>query len=1207
MLFLVNDDAFSKITITVVSNIAVDKHFPRFAVELKAEQDGTPVEITKENLLIQEVNYTNSPDSIIKTQNNTYIVKWKSNLTSKSSIAYFYLTQSNEVGYEETEYPVLGELPILRTIQTNNPTSGIPVLFFKSKYNGNPDTLGLYLKTNSNLDIVIDSVVFDSPSDFKYELLAPIGTKCPFKIKDIYGFFIIFFGKEKRLYQDKITFYYNGGQTLSLDLVANSYRAQTKTSLVLTNPKPGDTLTPCIADTIKWIGGMPGATTFIQYSSNNGITWDLLDQTDDSLWVGVISNKPTEQGLLRIYQKFKESPENTLQIDKGYNKVKFTNSAEYLIASTNDAQILEWQIDQSAAQQKPTRSGQPYLIANYLEQYGAMVALAYTKDDITFDKREFAAIYTPYPYHFVQNTGFDFLYYFNNLSANPFKSIKLKYRVRQAESDPRNRWLAVLPKLSNKIDFFSSDTKTIDYEFVAKAPIRRFTFSSGGDSLIIALQNNVIEVYDISGGLSTPILKNTLEFSSKPLIDRIAYSPDGRFLAFSTVFPPYDQPNQSNLLQTSRTHVYEVATNIMINSYFGENSEALGVNFNPSSSRLVRASQKPEHIMMYDLSLALDNDYFTIDGADLFTYDFATEGHNIGAISTNGELHLHKFVYTESDVIDGVFKIKYPDIDTNIVLISDRFIDTDLDTVSVNNLCNIGELPFIINNIEFANGRNFKISRFTPQDTIYPHECFEFGYIFNPIDTGVIIDTLLVHTCAQTFKIAFKSQGLPRNLGLYKEEYLFPGDTFPKVCISEYLDLDVKLFRNLDPVPLRVNEVLIESGNNSGFYVLTNFHDTVYTVAPNEDFYVRIRFIPQKRDINSATCLIKHSNQIYMIPQVTLKGIGLGSDTKISHNYLRFIPEIPTRKFKIQNLESTPLTISGYMFSIENTYRVISPELPITISSQEEIEIEVECLTPNDAQYSKLVIKAMPCLANAQIELNKYSGESTVIIEDTEADPRGSAVIKIKANSIEKNPYDGERFFEGELTINPNIFIANVDQAIKSDYGIGKLINQKVEDGKRIITFRVDGNFPMDGVIAEIHGLAGLTNPPSSQMELLPTSQFFGKNITTVSKPGVFKLINLCEDKYLYNQNTIISVKSIAPNPVQDVINLTIDSKLDAHFKIEIYNSMGVLVKEIGNITIKSGENSIPIDSHLLNNGQYRGVIKGNSVESVFSFIVLKY
>lgn len=1203
MLFLVNNDAFSKITITFVSNIAVDKHFPRFTVELKAEQDGTPVEITKENLLIQEVNYTNSPDSIIKTQNNTYIVKWKSNLTSKSSIAYFYLTHGKEVGYEESEYPVLGELPILKTIQINHPTSGIPILFFKSKYNGDPDTLGLYLKTNSNLDIVIDSVVFDSPSDFKYELLAPIGTKCPFELKDIHGFFIIFFGKEKRLYQDKITFYYNGGQTLSLDLVANSYRAQTKTSLVITNPKPGDTLTPCIADTIKWIGGMPGATTFIKYSSNNGTTWDILDQTDDSLWVGVISNKPTEQGLLMIYQEFKKSPENTLQIDKGYNKIKFTNTAEYLIASTNDAQILEWKIDQSGAQQKPTRSGQPSSIANYYEQYeyGTMVALTYTKDDIASGKREFAAIYTPYPQKLEPYARFDSLYYFNNLSVNPVKSIRLKYRVRQAESDPRNRWLAVLPKLSNKIDFFSSDTKTIDYEFVAKAPIRRFIFSSGGDSLIIALQNNVIEVYDISGGLSTPILKNTLEFSSKPLIDRIAYSPDGRFLAFSTVFPPDDQPNQSNLLQTSRTHVYEVATNIMINSYFGENSEALGVNFNPSSSRLVRASQKPEHIMMYDLSLALDNDYFTIDGSDLFTYDFATEGHNIGAISTNGELHLHKFVYTESDVIDGVFKIKYPTVSIDSIVLPDRYIDTELDTSSIHNLCNTGNLPFIINSIEFANDRNFKISRFTPQDTIYPHECFDFGYVFNPIDTGLIVDTLLVHTCVQTFKIAFKSKGLPRNLKYYDEEYNF-GD----VCLTKFKDKKVKLFRNIDPVPLRINAVLFKTENNSGFFVMSNY-DTLVIVQPDEDYFVDVRFTPKKRGINTGDCIIKHSNQGYMIPQITFKGFGLGSDVAFSPTQLRFIPEIPIRKFKIQNLENTPITIEGYQFSVQNAYKVISPIGQKTIDPKGEIEIEVQCLTPEAAQYAELELVAIPCLANSKFQLNKYSGESIIQVEDTEADPRGNAVIKIIASSKENNPYQGVRFFEGELVINQGIFIANTEQAIKSEYGNGELLDQTINDGKRKITFRVEGDFPMEGVIAEIHGLAGLTNPPSSPIELLPTSQLFGKNITTVSKPGLFKLINLCEDKYLYNQNTIISVKSIAPNPVQDVINLKIDSKLDAHFKIEIYNSMGVLVKEIGNITIKSGENSIPIDSHLLNNGQYRGVIKGNSIESVFSFIVLKY
>ncbi len=1179
-----------------MSDIAVQDRFPFLTVELKADQDGIPIEITKENLLIQEVNYTNSPYSIEKTTRNSFIVQWSTNIKNQSSIAYFYLTYGNEVGYAELAYPVFGTLPILRTIQISNPAAGTQVLFFNSKPNGDPDTLGIYLE-NSTQKIVLDSVVFDIPNEFGYELLAPIGTKLPYELKGRLGFFIIFYGKEDRLYQNRITLYYNGGQSISSELVANKYRVQTKTSLTIIEPKPGDTLTPCISDTIKWIGGMPGATTYIEYSSNNGLTWDQIASTVDSFWVGVISNKPTEQGLVRIYQKFQSAKTFTLRNEKGYNRLKFSDDAEYLITSTNDARIIEMKVDQSAAQQNPQQVGENYVVADYSqpEESGGIVALAYTKYSKLSANREFAVVYSP------AFGNSDSLFYFTNASDRPIMGNKLNYRVNQAETDPLYRWLAVLPKISNKIEFISTDTKKITFEFVAKAPIRRFAFTAGGDSLVLALQNNTIEVYDISTMLSSDRLLNTIDFGTKPLIDRISYSPDGRFLAFSTAFPPDDEPNRNYLLFASRTHVYELSSEIMINSYFGVNSEALGVNFNPSSSRLVRASKLPVHIVMYDLSFALDNDNFSVPDYEINTYDFATEGHNIGAISTNGVLYLHKFVYTEYDIIDGALSVVEPTIKVEPIVISERFIDTRLDTISTKNLCNVGDLPFIINKIEFKYGKNFSINYSTLPVRISPDECFDFGYVYNPIDTGIIHDTLMLYTCVDTFKIPFTSRGLARNIEFYTDEY-----NFGEVCLTQFKDKRVKLLRNLDPVPLHINRVYFASENNSGFYMLTNYFDTVYTVAPNEDYYADIRFIPQKRGTNSAKCLIQHSYQNYMVPQLDFIGIGLGSDVNLSHTQLRFIPEIPIRKFKIRNLENTPLTLVEYRLSTNNAYRVLSPELPITLNSQEEAEIEVECLT-NEAIYSELILDAVPCLANAKIELNKYSGESIIQIEDVQADPRGSAIIKIMADSKEKNPYQGERFFEAELSINPNIFIADSENAIKSDYGIGKLLTQTVEDGKRIIKFRVDGALPMEGIIAEIHGLAGLTNPPTSVIELLPTSQLFGKNISAVTKPGIFKLINLCDDIFLYTQNTILTVKSIAPNPVKDMINLNIDSRLETKVNIDIYNNMGVLIKQTDIIAIEVGENTISIDSQSLSNGQYRAVIKGINIESAFSFIVLKY
>lgn len=74
-------------------------------------------------------------------------------------------------------------------------------------------------------------------------------------------------------------------------------------SLTITEPNANITLTPCAPYTVKWKGYRIGAPTYVDWSPDNGKTWDTIGFSMDSTFLWKTPGIITDSGRIRIRQE----------------------------------------------------------------------------------------------------------------------------------------------------------------------------------------------------------------------------------------------------------------------------------------------------------------------------------------------------------------------------------------------------------------------------------------------------------------------------------------------------------------------------------------------------------------------------------------------------------------------------------------------------------------------------------------------------------------------------------------------------------------------------------------------------------------------------------------------------------------------------------------------------------------------------------------
>jgi hypothetical protein len=1135
---------FSQLSLTSRNFIAYDKSV--FSAEVKISVNGVFTNLNLENIVILEKNYSTPLIKIENLSDGWQKIFWIPNFT--------LITDSYSADILASKDVYAGKTPI------NTTNLNLPQLLVK--YNKGGQQVGdvnfgfvevgksavqqvdliygrpIKSSDGKNVPVKLDSITNNTPN-FSYKWLGNTLSQDPPPCY-LTGSFnsivsIYFTPKENRLYYDVLTFHYHGGAKKHVKLFGNFYEVPPSQQLRIISPNGGEQFIPCQVVEIKWSGHVQSIPVLVQVSYDNGYYWKNIIELKDSVFLWSVPEEVSKNVKIRISQSLSNSDPIDLVQNVGVGNISYNTDASKLISEKAKGVLEEWDLINLI-------SGKKYNFGNNIDYH--ISGLDY------YDKDKIFISYNASNY---AGNSIDTLSTIQNskLSSFPFKS----YKIGVTKLDKLNNNIFVTSAFGNVVEILDATTFKSKKILPFTNPVLSINLNPENNLAIFALINGDIEVMNLKDYSKI----RTIKIDDSPLADNILIAPNGKYMAIAC------QPYQSTFTQI---YLVLIETGEIITTFREIQTKAVGIAFNPTSTSFIFAGAAQPQILVYDIiSKEIKLTFFNTTGI-LNNIAYSPAGNSLVTSAGSDKTLVYRTLTSpENDVSDSAFTIRYPYINTIPIVASDNLIFNDSTSTYTLRYCNKDSMELDISSASLAFGVNFNLKDGQFPVKLRPNECKDITINFNPKDTGNVVDTIRLINCNKQYNLLVSGKGIIRNLIPVQANF-----NFGEVCVGDTLIAQIDLVKNNDTKDIVVSPINIISNNNgkTSFIISPQIKDTL--LKPGEVLKVRILVIPDSFGIRNQSIRIPYyyQNKYYSQTNLTVKGIGtvLG----YSNLTLPFIPEIKTRVLTLTNPGVDRVQIDSANVYPKDNFRVLS-SLPISIAPGGKADIEIEWFG-NNSNVASLSLAATPCLVQKYIPLVFYSGSSIVSLNDIEVDPKNECEIIVKFNTQENYKYNGKRSFEAELSMNPRLFFPD---KVTSDFGIGTLISRELANDRRIIKFRIDGDFnSTDSIVAKIHGFAGLAETDTTYMYITQNSTFWGKNVKTQYQGANFKLINLCGDRRVVDNSLLKSV-SLAPNPANDRTTLTINTKENQKYEISIFDYLGNIIKK-QSIECKIGDNSLDLD-----------------------------
>ena len=959
-----------------------------------------------------------------------------------------------------------------------------------------------------------------------------------------------------------IKVFYNRGAVVYLRVQGNKKKVVAKTNLKLNFPNGGETFTPCQDTLITWEGNVKNIYTKAELSYNDGKTWEKVDSAvADSMEWKVPTKKTSLTAKMRVSQDFTKQPPHNFPIGSSVYSVdynfKSTKAISFSVGSISEWDLVKLDNSRIEYNLNSRNSGQLPISAKYISE------------------DRFAAIYS------VGN--FDTLAIFQVGNTTAIEKIDISdFNPKQIYTLRDKNEFLILPSFGNFFRVYNSNTLAVKQEVVYQQPITDMGIAN--DSTIMAVSCLDGKVLIVSK--SDFQTKDSIEFYRTPVIAKLNISPDGKLVGLSSLA----RANEGR----TNSMIWDLETKNIVTSVNISGSDPVEIGFSPTGNMAIFAYQYQNQINIYDLVKGVQNGIIETfsDAMQSLAYSSENNSFLVSSVgSGNFKLKQYFFTFPETDESDGSFRIINPIIEKEPFVFGDEYIFNDEKKSFSLEFCNKGEVPLFIEDAHFQNQVHFSVDNFALPDTLLPGECIDISIIFNPKDTSIVTDSLILSSCNLEYAVFVSGNGLNRNI-VFNKSIIDLGE----VCIQDTTYVTDKIFTNGDPVPLRFNKFQVDSAD---IFAFENYkRDTI--LAPGESIMATVRVVPNKVGIITSDYYVMHSDQEKYKAAAKLQVKGIGTFVEISHTTLPFIPEQKVRILTIKNVGTDPVEITNAILNPTTDFKINTPT-PIFIQPGETKEIEIEWIGTDNNISATLELEAVPCLTQRVIEIIDYHAESSMKIEDTNADPLDTTSIAITFYNNENASYKGIRKFEAFVTINPKIFIP--EYAV-SEYGDATIENVGIENGKRLMKLTVNGDFPDRGTLAKIIGYPGLSEETTSTM-LFDTDKsiFWGESTNESMRSGLFTLLLTCNDQSIIHSAT--EIQSVSPNPVNSTANIQIYSNENEEFDLVVLDPRGEeMYKE--KIKLQIGENIVQFDSSGFLSGSYYIVLKRDRIISSKKILIVK-
>jgi WD40 repeat protein len=776
-------------------------------------------------------------------------------------------------------------------------------------------------------------------------------------------------------------------------------------------------------------------------------------------------------------------------------------------------------------------------------------------------------------------------------TVEPVKKVSVEagFETDEMMIDRSQDFIALVPVLGPRVLIHSARDGEFIKDLEFPYPVSSFAFNRARDEAVAALTDGSIYIFD----LPNFDIRKIMNFSDIPIITKINIAPSGKLLAIGC-----DSPQKTTLSgNKNEIHVVDIEKNIIVRSARKTASDPLALEFGPTSAALLVGATSQPQLSLWNLEVPPQGEFFhglSQLGGSLNDIAFSPAGNAIASAGDrNGELATSNFTYAETDENDTLFSIELPVLEYSVSSVPSQYLGHHESLTYTTAVCNIADVPLYIDDAFFKTGTHFSAEYITIPDTLWPGECIDLVIDYKPLIVGDIADTLIFEACSNDIEMPVSSKGLARNIDFFTTKL-----EMGEVCVGSETTKSFKFLVNKDPVPLHINQIKADENGVAQFMVIQPLSDTL--LMPGEELTITVKFMPRESGHIDRVMEIFHSGVPEYKRSVDIHGFGLGTIYDLSHFDLRFIPEVTDREIEVINDSKNVIYIEEIIFDEPGLLTILTP-LPLEIPAFGSETIRIRTNQTIDSE-SKMEIIAGPCSISYDVTFGPYSGTSHVQIPEVNADPRGNAVIPLNYANTDTAPYAGVRPFRAEFTMNPRLFLP---QTVVSDYGTGELIRNDIINDKRIIGIEVWGDFPYEGVLAEVKGVAGLAETDRSPIDFIDESKFWGVNVETTYESGMFILINVDDGRRIIQDNNLV-LKTISPNPVSDDFSVEFESLESADATVIVYDNLGNQLLSSGLIHATAGTNTLTMSAATISSGTYRVVVRRGVFSSTKTIVIIR-
>lgn len=975
---------------------------------------------------------------------------------------------------------------------------------------------------------------------------------------------------------DVLTIVYEGGMRHEVMLFANTPTYKPTTILQVVSPNGGENLAACQLYTIAWKGAIQGFHSHVEYSINNGTSWKFIDSTLDSTLRWEVPIEYSDNAKIRVYQKQGASGARWLVGERSpATNIAFSANGRFLAIAHQNGMIVEWDVATSA------------IVASYVAE-GVLPGLTkVTRLSYLGQTRSIAAIVDR------ASPAKDLLLRFDPGTPGPAARADVNHaNAGEIISDSTAATIYVAGQMSARLRVYNGTTLAEQGEVVLEAPS---SAARGADGvLVLSLINGDVVRFDPNTGREIYRFNADLPRMGGPAIRDLSVSRTNRLIALAGEA----NEGKGNSPQEQRTLVYDTQTNSLIRVIYREGSNVVGVTINPSETYITMGFAGQPQIRQYDVvNRQILGPIPGMPGhSQLMTdVEYGADGSTLASCSedTRDNLLLRRIITPETDESDGVFRIVPLDVATPQLSFGVHFIGVTIDTLIGGSICNNGIVPVIFERGELQVGSWLALRDTIQRDTVRPGECLRVQFRAVPKDTGNLVDTLELIACERTFRVPIVIRTIDRNLTTFGDMTDF-GD----VCVRDTVRKTFVIVRNNDPIPVVIDGISMRKGLSSQFRA--QGYRPGDTLQPGSSMSVEVLFVPRLRGHDTDEVVIRYAGQLAVDRSIRVLGRGAGADIDISHPTLAFIPEVQERSVVLANRTGNPITLSSAAFTAGAPFTTTAV-FPVVIPPADSITIVIRYTGGQISGSDELVFEVTPCAATTSIRLVQYQGTATVWMPDVRVDPRGVARIPVTASINENIQYKGLRPFEGKMQVYQRHFFAD---SISVPGGSGEIASQSVDGDVRTITFRINGSFSRENIIAYVIGRAGIAEYDSSYVTFDTTAAGFGIAVATDYKTGLLRIANPNPDRHTRVAKGPI-IRSISPVPASSDVSVSIVSSEAAPATMRIIDAQGSIVQSSQH-QIPVGMSELDVDVRMLVRGVYTVVLVSADAVTSQSLVIVR-